>query len=68
MADLLMPALTILTFSKTTKSAVNMYLLELFALILVFSYQSTPKCLSQPLSLLGGAISKPLALPFALAF
>ena len=42
--------------------------MEIFALFLVFSYQFTAKCLSLPPPLLGGAISKPLTLPFALAF
>ena len=42
--------------------------MEFFALLLVSFYQSTAKCLLQPPPLLGGAISKPLTLPFALAF
>ena len=37
-------------------------------MLLVFSYQFTANCLSLPPPLLGGAISKPLTLPFALAF
>ena len=42
--------------------------MEIFALLLVFFYQFTANCLSIPPPLLGGAISKPLTLPFALAF
>ena len=68
MADLLILALTVFTFQNNTKIAVNIYLLEFFALLLVFSYQSSAKCLSLQPFLLGGAISKPLTLPFALAF
>ena len=68
MADLFILALTVFTFQNNTKMAINIYLLEIFALFLVFSYQFTAKCLSLPPPLLGGAISKPLTLPFALAF
>ena len=68
MADLLILALTVFTFQNNTKIAINIYLLEIFALFLVFSYQFTAKCLSLPPPLLGGAISKPLTLPFVLAF
>ena len=68
MADLFILALTVFTFQNNTKIAINIYLLEIFALFLVFSYQFTAKCLSLPPPLLGGAISKPLTLPFALAF
>ena len=68
MADLLILALTVFTFQNNTKIAINIHLLEIFALHLVFSYQFTAKCLSLPPPLLGGAISKPLTLPFALAF
>ena len=68
MADLFILALTVFTFQNNTKIAFNIYLLEIFALFLVFSYQFTAKCLSLPPPLLGGAISKPLTLPFALAF
>ena len=68
MADLLILALTVFTFQNNAKIAVNIHLLEIFALLLVFSYQFTTKCLSLPPPLLGGAISKPLTLPFALAF
>ena len=68
MADLFILALTVFTFQNNTKIAINIYLLDIFALFLVFSYQFTAKCLSLPLPLLGGAISKPLTLPFALAF
>ena len=68
MADLLILALTVFTFQNNTKIAINVYLLEIFALLLVFFYQFTAKCLSLPPPLLGGAISKPLILPFALAF
>ena len=68
MADLLILALTVFTFQNNTKIAINIHLLEIFALLLVFSYQFTAKCLSLPPPLLGGAISKPLTLPFALAF
>ena len=67
MADLFILALTVFTFQNNTKIAINIYLLEIFALFLVFSYQFTAKCLSLPPPLLGGAISKPLTLPFALA-
>ena len=68
MADLFILALTVFTFQKNTKIAFNIYLLEIFALFLVFSYQFKAKCLSLPPPLLGGAILKPLTLPFALAF
>ena len=68
MADLLILALTVFTFQNNTKIAVNIHLLEFFVLLLVFSYQSTAKCLSLPPPLLGGAILKPLTLPFASAF
>ena len=68
MADLLILALTVFTFQNNNKIAINMYLLEIFALLLVFSYQFTANCLSLPPPLLGGAISKPLTLPFASAF
>ena len=68
MADLFILALTVYTFRNNTKIAINIYLLDIFALFLVFSYQFTAKCLSLPPPLLGGAISKPLTLPFALAF
>ena len=68
MADLFILALTVFTFQNNTKIAFNIYLLEIFALFLVFSYQFKAKCLSLPPPLLGGAISKPLTLPFALAF
>ena len=68
MADLLILALTVFTFKNNTKIAINIHLLEIFALLLVFSYQFTANCLSLPPPLLGGAISKPLTLPFALAF
>ena len=68
MADLFILALTVFTFQNNTKIAINIYLLDIFALFLVFSYQFTAKCLSLPPPLLGGAISKPLTLPFALAF
>ena len=68
MADLFILALTVFTFQNNAKIAFNIYLLEIFALFLVFSYQFTAKCLSLPPPLLGGAISKPLTLPFALAF
>ena len=68
MADLLILALTVFTFQTNTKIAINIHLLEIFALLLVFSYQFTANCLSLPPPLLGGAISKPLTLPFALAF
>ena len=67
MADLLILAFTVFTF-QNTKIAINIHLLEIFALLLVFSYQFTANCLSLPPPLLGGAISKPLTLPFALAF
>ena len=67
MADLLILTLTVFTFQSNTKIAISIHLLEIFALLLVFSYQFTAKCLSLP-PLLGGAISKPLTLPFALAF
>ena len=67
-ADLLLLALTVFTFQNNTKIAVNIHSLEIFALLLVFSNQSTAKCLSLLLPLVGGAISKPLTLPFALAF
>ena len=66
MADLFILALTVFTFQNNTKIAINIHLLDIFALLLVFSYQFTAKCLSLPI--LGGAISKPLTLPFALAF
>ena len=68
MADLFILALNVFTFQNNTKIAINIHLLEIFALLLVFSYQFTAKCLSLPPPLLGGAISKPLTLPFALAF
>ena len=68
MADFLILALTVFTFQNNTKIAINIHLLEIFALLLVFSYQFTAKCLSLPLPLRGSAISKPLTLPFALAF
>ena len=68
MADLLILTLTIFTFQNNTKIDINIHLLEIFALLLVFSYQSTAKCLSLPPPLLGGAISKSLTLPFALVF
>ena len=68
MADFLILALTVFTFQNNTKIAINIHLLEIFALLLVFSYQFTANCLSLPPPLLGGAISKPLTLPFALAF
>ena len=68
MADLLILALTVFTFQNNTKIAINIHLLEIFALLLVFSYQFTANCLSLPPPLLGGAILKPLTLPFALAF
>ena len=67
MADHLILALTVFTFQNNTKIAI-IHLLEIFALLLVFSYQFTANCLSLPPPLLGGAISKPLTLPFALAF
>ena len=60
--------MTVFPFQNNTKIAINIHLLEIFALLLVFSYQFTAKCLSLPPPLLGGAISKPLTLPFALAF
>ena len=68
MADLFILALTVFTFQNNTKIAINIHLLEIFVLLLVFSYQFTAKYLSLPPPLLGGAISKPLTLPFALAF
>ena len=68
MADLLILALTVFTFQNDTKIAINIHLLEIFALLLVYSYQSTANSLSLPPPLLGGAISKLLTLPFALAF
>ena len=68
MADLFILALTVFTFQNNTKIAINIHLLEIFALLLAFFYQFTAKCLSLPPPLLGGAISKPLTLPFALAF
>ena len=68
MADLLLLALTVFTFQNNIKIVINIHLLEIFALLLVFFYQLTAKCLSLPPPLLGGAISKPLTLPFALAF
>ena len=68
MADLLILALTVFTFQNNTKTAINIHLLEIFALLLVFSYQVTANCLSLPPPLLGGAILKPLTLPFASAF
>ena len=68
MADLFILALTVFTFQNNTKIAINIHLWEIFALLVVFSYQFTAKCLSLPPPLLGGAISKPLTLPFALAF
>ena len=68
MADLLILGLTAFTFQNNTKIAINIHLLENFALLLVFSYQFTTNCLSLPPPLLGGAISKPLTLPFAPAF
>ena len=68
MADLLILALTVFTFQNHTKIAINIHLLEIFALLLVFSYQFTANCLLLPPPLLGGAISIPLTLPFALAF
>ena len=68
MADLFILALTVFTFQNNTKIAINIHVLEIFALLLVFSYQFTAKCLSLPPPLLGGAISKPLTLPFAFAF
>ena len=68
MADLLILALTVFTFQNNTKIAIDIYLLEIFALFLVFSYQFTANCLSLPPPLLDGAISKPLTLPFASAF
>ena len=67
MTDLLILALTVFTFQNNTKIAINIHLLEIFALLLVFSYQFTAKCLSLPPPLLGSAISKPLTLSFALA-
>ena len=60
MADLFILALTVFTFQSNSKIAINIHLLEIFALLLVFSYQFTAKCLSLPPPLLGGAISKPL--------
>ena len=68
MADLLILALTVFTFQNNTKIAINIHLLEIFALLLMFFYQFTTKCLSLPTPLLGGAISKPLTLPFASVF
>ena len=68
MSDLLILALSVFTFQNNTKIAINIHLLEIFALLLAFSYQFTVKCLSLPPPLLGGAVSKPLTLPFALAF
>ena len=68
MADFFILALTVFTFQNNTKIAINIHLLEIFALLLVFSNQFTAKCLSLPPPLLGGAISKILTLPFALAF
>ena len=68
MADLCILALTVFTFQNNTKIAINIHYLEIFALFLVFSYQFTAKCLSLPPPLLGGAISKPVTQPFALAF
>ena len=68
MANLFILALTVFTFQNNTKIFIYIHLLEIFALLLVFSYQFTAKCLSLPPPLLGGAISKPLTLPFALAF
>ena len=68
MADLLILALTVFTFQNNIKIAINIHLLEIFALLLVFSYQYTAKCLSLPPPLRGDAISKPLTLPFASAF
>ena len=68
MADLLILTLTAFTFLNNTKIAINIHLLGIFALLLVFSYQFTANCLSLPPPLLGGAISKPLTLPFTLAF
>ena len=38
MADLLILALTVFTFQNNAKIAVNIHLLEIFALLLVFSY------------------------------
>ena len=60
MADLSILALTVFTFQNNTQIAINIHLLEIFALLLVFSYQFTAKCLSLPPPLLDGAISKPL--------
>ena len=68
MANFLILALTVFTFQNNTKIAIYNHLLEIFALLLVFSYQFITICLSLPPPLLGGAISKPLTLPFALAF
>ena len=68
MADLLILALTVFTFQNNTKIAINIHLLEIFALLLVFSYQFTANCLSLPPPLLGGAISKPPTLLFEFAF
>ena len=68
MADLFILALTVFTFKNNTKISINIHLLEIFALLLVFSCQFTAKCLSLPPPLLGSAILKPLTLPFALAF
>ena len=44
MADLFVLALTVFTFQNNTKIAINIYLLDIFALFLVFSYQFTAKC------------------------
>ena len=68
MADLLILALIVFTYQNYTKISIIINLLKIFALLLVFSYQFTANCLSLPPSFLGGAISKPLTLPFALAF
>ena len=68
MVDLLILALTVFTFQNNTKIAIYIHLLEIFTLLLVFSYQFTANCLSLPRPLLGGGILKPLTLPFASAF
>ena len=68
MADLVMLALTVFFFSKQYQNRQLIYIYwSFFALLLVF-FLSIYKCLSLPPPLLGGAISKPLTLPFALAF
>ena len=55
----------LILFKKNTKNAVEIYLLEIFALLSVSSYQSTAKCLSQPPPPIIAAISKPLTQPIS---